>query len=123
DISNARNTPAEVLESQAPVRVETVAVRAGSGGAGRHRGGDGVLRRYRLLEGTATLSYRGERHSIAPQGVLGGQPGQCAQAFIERRTGETLTLSAKSTASLTAGDCLTIATAGAGGWGAPLLSS
>ncbi|MCD2511295.1 hydantoinase B/oxoprolinase family protein [Comamonas endophytica] len=123
DISNARNTPAEVLEAQAPLRVETVAVRAGSGGAGRHRGGDGVLRRYRLLEGTATLSYRGERHSIAPQGVLGGQPGECAQAFIERAGGETLALSAKSTATLFAGDRLTIATAGAGGWGAAPSSS
>ncbi|MET1116548.1 MAG: hydantoinase B/oxoprolinase family protein [Comamonas sp.] len=123
DISNARNTPAEVLEGQAPLRVETVAVRAGSGGAGQHRGGDGVLRRYRLLEGTAQLSYRGERHSIAPQGVLGGAPGQCAQALIERAGGETLALSAKSTATLAAGDCLQIATAGAGGWGAPPPSS
>jgi len=120
DISNARNTPAEVLESQAPLRVETVAVRGASGGAGRHRGGDGVLRRYRLLEGTATLSYRGERHGIAPQGVLGGAPGQCAQAFIERAAGDTLALSAKSTATLAAGDRLTIATAGAGGWGSSL---
>lgn len=120
DISNARNTPAEVLEAQAPLRVETVAVRPGSGGAGRHRGGDGVLRRYRLLEGTATLSYRGERHGIAPQGVLGGGPGQCAQAFIERANGDTLALAAKSTATLAAGDRLTIATAGAGGWGSSL---
>lgn len=119
DISNARSTPAEVLERQAPLRVEEVAIRRGSGGAGLHRGGDGVLRRYRLLEGQATLSYRGERHSIAPQGSLGGHPGQTARAFIRRSSGELLELAAKSTASLYAGDTLTIATAGAGGWGTP----
>lgn len=119
DISNARSTPAEVLEQQAPLYVETVCIRRGSGGDGMHRGGDGVLRRYRLLEGQATLSYRGERHSIAPQGCLGGHAGQPAQAFVLRANGERLELAAKSTATLYAGDTLTIATAGAGGWGSP----
>lgn len=119
DISNARSTPAEILEQQAPLRVEAVAIRRGSGGAGLHRGGDGVLRRYRLLEGQATLSYRGERHSIAPQGSLGGHSGQPARAFVMRSSGEHIELPAKSTATLYAGDTLTIATAGAGGWGTP----
>ena len=118
DVGNTRNTPAEVIESQAPLRMERVAIRQGSGGAGRHRGGDGVLRAYRLLDGTGSISYRGERHSIAPQGAAGGQPGACATARIERADGSVDVLPAKARAEWHAGDLLVIETAGAGGWGA-----
>jgi N-methylhydantoinase B len=118
DVGNTRNTPAEVIESQAPLRMERVAIRRGSGGAGRHRGGDGVLRAYRLLDGTGSISYRGERHSIAPQGAAGGQPGACATARIERADGSVDVLPAKARAEWHAGDLLVIETAGAGGWGA-----
>jgi hypothetical protein len=118
DVGNTRNTPAEVIESQAPLRMERVAIRQGSGGAGRHRGGDGVLRAYRLLDGTGSISYRGERHSIAPQGAAGGQPGACATARIERVDGSVDVLPAKARAEWHAGDLLVIETAGAGGWGA-----
>lgn len=117
DVGNARNTPAEALEAQAPLRVERVAVRAGSGGAGTHRGGDGVVRVYRLVQGSGTISYRGERHQIAPQGAAGGQPGACAVARILRATGEVETLPAKARAQWQAGDRLVIETAGGGGWG------
>lgn len=118
DVGNARSTPAEVIEAQAPLRVEGVAVREGSGGAGCHRGGDGVVRCYRLLEGSGTVSYRGERHTIAPQGAAGGQPGRCAAARIERADGRIEHLPAKARAQWQAGDRLVIETAGAGGWGA-----
>lgn len=119
DVGNARSTPAETIEAQAPLRVERVAVRAGSGGAGRHRGGDGVVRIYRLLHGSASISYRGERHTIAPQGAAGGQPGACASARIERADGSVEQLGAKARAQWQAGDRLVIETAGAGGWGQP----
>jgi N-methylhydantoinase B len=117
DVGNARSTPAEAIESQAPLRVERVAVRTGSGGAGRHRGGDGVQRVYRLLHGSGSISYRGERHGIAPQGAAGGEPGACAAARIERADGRVEHLPAKARVQWSAGDRLVIETAGAGGWG------
>ncbi len=119
DVGNARSTPAEAIEAQAPLRVERVAVRAGSGGAGRHRGGDGVVRVYRLLHGSGTISYRGERHETAPQGVAGGSPGACAAARIERADGRIDVLPAKARAQWQSGDRLIIETAGGGGWGQP----
>jgi len=118
DVGNTRNTPTEVIELLAPLRVERVAIRQGSGGAGRHKGGDGVIRAYRLMEGEGSISYRGERHSIAPQGGAGGQPGACASARIEQSNGYIEALPAKARASWRAGDLLVIETAGAGGWGA-----
>ena len=117
DVGNARSTPAEAVEAQAPLRVERVSLRAGSGGAGRHRGGDGVARVYRLLEGSGSISYRGERHGIAPQGAAGGRPGACAAARIERADGRVEHLAAKARVQWQAGDRLVIETAGAGGWG------
>jgi len=117
DVGNARNTPAESLESQAPLRVERVALRTGSGGAGLHRGGDGVVRVYRLLHGSGSISYRGERHAIAPQGGAGGAPGACAAARIERAGGRVEPLPAKARVQWQAGDRLVIETAGGGGWG------
>ena len=117
DVGNARNTPAEAVEAQAPIRVESVAIRRNSGGAGRHRGGDGVMRAYKLLEGSASISYRGERHGIAPQGAAGGLPGACAAARIERANGRIEHLPAKARVQWQAGDRLVIETAGAGGWG------
>lgn len=117
DVGNARNTPAEVIESQAPLRVERVALRAGSGGAGRHRGGDGVVRIYRLLHGSGSISYRGERHAVAPHGAAGGRPGMCAAARIERADGRIEPLQARARAAWQAGDRLVIETAGGGGWG------
>ncbi|SEB24908.1 hydantoinase B/oxoprolinase family protein [Variovorax sp. YR216] len=119
DVGNARNTPAESIEAQAPLRMERVAVRVGSGGAGRHRGGDGVVRIYRLLHGSGTISYRGERHGVVPQGAAGGLPGSPAAARIERADGRVETLPAKARAQWHAGDRLVIETAGGGGWGQP----
>lgn len=118
DVGNARSTPAEAIEAQAPIRVERVAVRRGSGGAGRHPGGDGVIRAYRLLEGEGTISYRGERHAIPAQGAAGGAPGACGSARIERPDGTVQHLPGKARARWSAGDVLVIETAGAGGWGA-----
>jgi N-methylhydantoinase B len=119
DVGNARNTPAEVIESQAPLRVQRIALRRGSGGAGTHAGGCGVVRAYQLLEGSGLVSYRGERHTIAPQGAAGGLSGACGTARIERADGTTQVLTAKARAHWQAGDVLVIETAGGGGWGKP----
>lgn len=117
DIGNARNTPVEVLETEAPLQVECYAVRDGSGGAGLHAGGNGVRRIYRLLEGHALLSYRGERHVSQARGVQGGGPGASAVAQLRRADGRIETLGARARIEWHAGDRLVIETAGGGGWG------
>lgn len=119
DVSNARNTPVEILEARAPVRVRNYAVNTGSGGAGLHRGGDGVMRSWTLLDGTATVSYRGERHLHRAQGLDGGRPGGCSAAWVERHDGTRQDLPARARVDLVAGDALVIRTAGGGGWGPP----
>jgi N-methylhydantoinase B len=117
DVGNARNTPAEVIERQAPLRVERIGLHRGSGGAGRHAGGCGVERAYRLLRGQGIVSYRSERHTVPAQGAAGGGPGRTGAAWIERSDGHRTELPAKARASWAAGDVLMIRTAGAGGWG------
>jgi N-methylhydantoinase B len=120
DVGNARNTPGEVLEAEAPVLLERYEIRAGSGGAGLHQGGHGVRRAYRLLEGQARLSYRGERHATQAQGSHGGAPGARSAAWIERADGQVEPLPARAQCNWLAGDRLVIETAGGGGWGRPL---
>ena len=70
-MSNTLNTPVEALELSYPLRVERYALRAGSGGAGRHRGGDGVVRELRVLE-DCRLSLLAERRTRGPAGAAGG---------------------------------------------------
>jgi N-methylhydantoinase B len=117
DVGNARNTPAQVIEMQAPIRVECLSLHATSAGAGRHAGGSGVTRRYLLLEGEGVISYRGERHQTAALGSAGGSPGGRGRATIERADGQLEVLPAKCRAAWKAGDRLVIQTAGGGGWG------
>ncbi len=117
DVGNARNLPAEMLEAQAPIRVECHARHAGSGGAGRHAGGDGVLRRYLLCEGHATVSYRGERHEGRAAGAAGGGAGASSSAWLERPDGSRVPIASKTRFRWLAGERLVIATAGGGGWG------
>lgn len=119
DVGNGKNLPVEMLESQAPLRLETYRRRRGSGGAGRHAGGDGVVRTYLLLEGEATVSYRGERHDAGAPGAQGGAAGAPSRAQVVRRDGSVEPLASKTRFIWRAGDRLTIETAGGGGWGAP----
>ncbi|MBL8346127.1 MAG: hydantoinase B/oxoprolinase family protein [Rubrivivax sp.] len=117
DVGNARNTPVEVIEAQAPVRVEAYEVRRGSGGHGAFRGGDGVRRAYRLLQGRAVLTYRGERHHSQAPGCAGGMPGASGAARVLRGDGRIETLGPRARVALEAGDGWVIETAGGGGWG------
>jgi N-methylhydantoinase B len=111
-MSNTRNTPIESLEDAYPIRIDTYEIRRGSGGAGKHRGGDGVVRSYRVLEPcTATLLTERRRH--APHGAAGGGSGKPGRNSLN---GETLP--AKCRVELLPGDVLTIETPGGGGWGA-----
>jgi N-methylhydantoinase B len=110
-MSNTRNTPIESLEDAYPIRIDTYAVRRGSGGAGKHRGGDGVIRAYRVLEPcTATLLTERRRH--APRGAAGGSPGKPGRNLLNGNA-----LPSKCRVELQPGDVLTIETPGGGGFG------
>ena len=110
-MSNTRNTPIEALEQAYPIRIDEYAVRRGSGGDGAQRGGDGVVRRYRVLE-RCTVTLLTERRQRAPRGALGGQDGACGRNLLN---GEPLP--AKCRRELMPGDVLTIETPGGGGYG------
>jgi N-methylhydantoinase B len=116
-MSNTRNTPIESLEWAYPIRIESYAVRRGSGGAGRHRGGDGVVRRYRVLE-PCTLTLLTERRRHAPAGAHGGAPGAVGRNLLNGRE-----LPPKCRVELQAGDEIVIETPGGGGWGREETSS
>lgn len=115
-MTNTRMTDPEVLEMRLPVRVETFGLRHGSGGAGRFRGGDGVVRRLRFLRsmGAVVLSSRRE---VAPFGLAGGLPGAPGRQWIERADGSVQWLSGVERATLEPGDAIVIETPGGGGYG------
>ena len=111
-MTNTLNTPIEVLEMEFPLRVHRYQIRSGSGGAGKHRGGDGLLREFEFLAPT-TVTLLTERRRHSPWGLQAGAAGQCG----ENRRNEAL-LPAKVSAEFTVGERLTVATPGGGGWGA-----
>ena len=81
-MSNTLNTPAEVLETAYPLRVERYALRPDSGGAGAFRGGLGLRRDVRVRDHVARFSLLAERHESQPYGVAGGDPGACGAAWL-----------------------------------------
>jgi N-methylhydantoinase B len=110
-MSNTLNTPMEALELSYPLRAERYELRLGSGGTGRHRGGDGVIRELRVLE-DCRLSLLTERRRHAPSGSAGGGPGAVGRNLLN---GEELP--PKATRQLRAGDLVRIETPGGGGFG------
>jgi len=116
-MTNSRLTDPEILEARFPVLVEEFAIRHGSGGAGRHYGGDGVVRRIRFrsaLSGALLANHR----RIAPFGVAGGAAGAVGEACIRRVDGRVDVLGPTARFEVAAGDELTILTPGGGGFGA-----
>jgi N-methylhydantoinase B len=112
-MSNTLNTPVEALELVYPLRVERYELRGGSGGAGRFRGGAGVVRELRALE-DCRVSLLSERRRHAPAGARGGEDGAAGRNLLNGRE-----LPAKATVQLRAGDLLRIETPGGGGFGPP----
>jgi N-methylhydantoinase B len=110
-MSNTLSTPAESLELAYPLRVERHELRLRSGGAGAHRGGDGVARELRLLE-DCRLSLVSERRARAPQGAEGGAPGARGRNLLNGDE-----LPAKVTRDVRAGDLVRVETPGGGGFG------
>jgi N-methylhydantoinase B len=110
-MSNTLSTPVEALELQYPLRVERYSLRPGSGGAGVHRGGDGVVRELRVLE-DCRLSIISERRRHAPAGERGGAAGEAGRNSLNGAP-----LPGKVTCELAPGDVVTIETPGGGGYG------
>jgi N-methylhydantoinase B len=120
-MTNSLNTPIEALERELPLRVVAYKVRTGSGGAGRYRGGDGVVRSYLAL-GRIRATLISERRRHPPYGLEGGEAGRAGKAWIFRSgSGEKAELPGKWTGVLEVGDVLEIETPGGGGWGSSAL--
>ena len=117
-MTNTLNTPIESLEQDVPFRVTAYAVRRGSGGSGRFRGGDGIVREMEMLVPCeCTLITERRRH--APWGREGGQPGLPGRNLLIEPDGEVRELPGKVTLDLQPGQRLRIETPGGGGFGAP----
>jgi len=112
-MTNTLNTPIEALEAAYPLRVERYALRDGSGGEGRYRGGDGLVRSVRV-ERDATVSLLTERRRHAPRGIAGGADGRTG---VNRIDGERVP--SKVTREVEAGTTVTVETPGGGGHGRP----
>ncbi|MEV7018604.1 hydantoinase B/oxoprolinase family protein [Streptomyces sp. NPDC093991] len=117
-MTNSRLTDPEILEWRLPVRLEEFAVRRGSGGAGRWRGGDGAVRRIRFLE-PMTVSTLSQHRRVPPYGMAGGAPGATGANRIERADGTVTPLAGSDSADVGPGDVLVIETPGGGGYGPP----
>jgi len=117
--ANISNAPVELVEHQAPVRIERYALAEDSGGAGLHRGGLAVERCFTVLAERASLQLRSDRSATPPYGLFGGLPGRASRT--ELRTGEDWTpLPAKFVRQLAAGQSVRHVTAGGGGYGDPM---
>jgi N-methylhydantoinase B len=117
-MTNSLNTPVEALEHDLPVVVRRYALRPGSGGAGRHPGGDGLVREYEFLA-EAEVTLLAERRARGPWGLAGGSPGASGEDVLLRRDGPATKMPGKFRARVAAGDVLAVRTPGGGGWGKP----
>jgi N-methylhydantoinase B len=115
-LSNMANTPAEFIEAEYPIEVVRSAVREGSGGEGARRGGDGLIREYRVLSDAVTLTTIFERGVIAPYGLCGGEDGKLFSVTLIRDD-ERTPLSGCQNKILRRGDLVLVETAGGGGFG------
>ena len=120
-IGISKTTPIEVIEQRYPILYEEYALREGSGGAGRTRGGFGVRYKVRLRRGKARASFVMDHGRVGPQGAIGGADGAPNTVLVERG-GDTYTplhLSKEQGIAIAAGDAVTVETPGGGGYGDP----
>lgn len=115
-MTNSRLTDPEVLEWRFPVLLESFLIRKGSGGRGRHRGGDGTVRRMRFLE-PMTAAILSNHRVVPPFGLEGGEPGEPGSARVERADGAVQALGPTEKVEMGAGDVMVIETPSGGGFG------
>jgi len=119
-MTNSWNTPIEAFEHQFPLRIAGYRVRRGSGGAGLHRGGDGIVREFEFLT-AAEVTLLSDRRERGPWGLAGGSAGMPGKNTLER-AGGLQKLPAKLRFDARPGDLLRIETPGGGGWEKPITS-
>lgn len=117
-MTNSRLTDPEILESRFPVLVEEFSIRTGSGGAGRHKGGDGARRRIRF-RAAMTASLLSNRRRVPPFGIAGGAAGAPGRQWVERAGGAHEDLGPLASLEMEPGDVFVIETPGGGGYGEP----
>jgi 5-oxoprolinase (ATP-hydrolysing) len=118
-MTNSRLTDPEVLEWRYPVRLESFAIRHGSGGQGRWHGGNGAIRRLRFLEEMTVTTLTSHR-KIPARGLQGGHPGALGRHWVEHQDGTTTEMTACDSKQLAPGDVFVIETPGGGGFGEEL---
>ena len=115
-MTNSLNTPAEALEYAYPLRVRRYSLRSASGGEGKFRGGDGIVREIEVLTG-CEVTLLADRRSRGPWGLSGAAAGAPGKAFITRADGSVEPMPAKFSTRLLKGERIRIETPGGGGWG------
>ncbi|MBT5413422.1 MAG: hydantoinase B/oxoprolinase family protein [Rhodospirillaceae bacterium] len=118
-MSNVMNTPAEVIEAEYPIRIETQRLRRGSGGNGRHRGGEGLHREYRVLCDDMSVTSMFERRVVPPYGLQGGASGAPFKVTVIDAEGHRSDLPGKANIRLDAGSVVVVESCGGGGYGTP----
>ncbi|NON61595.1 hydantoinase B/oxoprolinase family protein [Acidianus sp. RZ1] len=116
NMTNTLNTPIEIAEKDYPLLFTAYHIRYGSGGDGKHKGGDGIVRAFKILAETK-LSILGDRFKVPPWGLFGGKSGSIAKVTIKRKEGKIEEISGKFTTTLYEGDEVIIETPGGGGFG------
>lgn len=117
-MSNVMNTPAEVIEAEYPIHIQCQRLRTGSGGAGRHRGGEGLHREYRILCDDMSVTSMFERRIVPPYGLLGGEPGKLFRVEIRPASAAPYEMPGKANLRLGRGDVVIVESCGGGGYGA-----
>jgi N-methylhydantoinase B len=116
-MTNSLNTPAEALEYAYPLRVTQYSLRKGSGGAGKFRGGDGIVREVELLA-DSEVTLLADRRSRGPYGLQGGADGAAGRTEVVHHDGGREVLPGKASVRLKKGDKVRIESPAGGGWGA-----
>jgi N-methylhydantoinase B len=119
NMSNTLNTPIEALEISYPLRITRYELRNGSGGDGKHAGGEGIVRAVQVVGHEARISLQTDRRVIAPYGLHGGADGQCGQNWSVDAQGLRHEQPGKCSFSLGEGETVVMETPGGGGWGKP----
>ena len=123
NMTNTMNTPVEALEITYPLRVERYELREGSAGAGKHRGGNGLVRAIRSLDHTARVSLQCERRRFAPYGLQGGADAKPGHNYVVQGNGQIRDEPGKASLSLRPDEIIVVETPGGGGWGSPAANS
>ena len=116
-MTNSWNTPVEAFEHLYPLRIASYRIRSQSGGRGKHRGGDGIVREYEFLT-RADVTILSDRRELAPYGLFGGKPGKRGRNTLLRGHRE-ISLPGKARFEVKPGDVLRIESPGGGGYGKP----